>query len=476
MNFIIYDLTFLALFVAFVSFFLYTRRKNLKRDGLLFLYKTSWGIRLIEKTGEKYKKTLGVLSYFSIATGYILMAVMFYMLVKIVYIYVTLPSVVRAIKIPPIAPLVPYLPQVFKLDFLPPFYFTYWIVIIAIVAISHEFAHGIFAAYDKIKIKSTGFGFFPFFFPVFLAAFVEPDEETMNKKKIHTQLSVLSAGTFANVLTAILFFGVLWIFFISAFTPAGIIFDTYPYTVVGFSEITSVNGIPITNISYDNVIGKMNEEGLNKIRVQDIEYLLTKKSLEEQRGNTDVKVYYNAPAINAKLESIITDIDGEKITSMDFLEKEISSRAPGDKIVLTLISSDEDSYDREIILAEHPGDKNRAWLGIGFNQQNNPGFMGKIYLFLSSFKEQHVYYQPKIDGLSIFIYNLLWWLALISISVALVNMLPLGIFDGGRFFYLTILGITKNEKIAKNCFKISTYFLLFLIFLLMFFWMKSFYN
>src|SRR3989344_5667246 len=257
MNFIIYDLTFLALFVAFVSFFLYTRRKNLKRDGLLFLYKTSWGIRLIEKTGEKYKKTLGVLSYFSIATGYILMAVMFYMLVKIVYIYVTLPSVVRAIKIPPIAPLVPYLPQVFKLDFLPPF--------------------------------------------------VEPDEETMNKKKIYTQLSVLSAGTFANVLTAILFFGVLWIFFISAFTPAGIIFDTYPYTVVGFSEITSVNGIPITNISYDNVIGKMNEDGLNKISSQGKEYLLTKKSLEEQRGNTDVKVYYNAPAINAKLESIITD-------------------------------------------------------------------------------------------------------------------------------------------------------------------------
>src|SRR3989344_7171493 len=183
MNFIIYDLTFLALFVAFVSFFLYTRRKNLKRDGLLFLYKTSWGIRLIEKTGEKYKKTLGVLSYFSIATGYILMAVMFYMLVKIVYIYVTLPSVVRAIKIPPITPLIPYLPQVFKLDFLPPFYFTYWIVIIAIVAISHEFAHGIFAAYDKIKIKSTGFGFFPFFLPVFLAAFVELDEKKMAKKR-----------------------------------------------------------------------------------------------------------------------------------------------------------------------------------------------------------------------------------------------------------------------------------------------------
>src|SRR3989344_7022338 len=139
MNFIVYDLVFLAAFAIFVSVFLYTRRKNLKRDGLLFLYKTSWGINLIEKTGEKYKKTLGVLSYVSIATGYILMVVMFYMLGKIVYLYITLPAIVREIKIPPITPLIPYLPQVFGLDFLPPFYFTYWIVIIAIIAISHEF-------------------------------------------------------------------------------------------------------------------------------------------------------------------------------------------------------------------------------------------------------------------------------------------------------------------------------------------------
>ena len=476
MNFIVYDLVFLAAFAIFVSVFLYTRRKNLKREGLLFLYKTSWGINLIEKTGEKYKKTLGVLSYVSIATGYVLMVVMFYMLGKIVYLYITLPAIVREIKIPPITPLIPYLPQVFKLDFLPPFYFTYWIVIIAIVAISHEFAHGIFAAYDKIKIKSTGFGFFPFFFPVFLAAFVEPDEETMTKKKIHSQLSVLSAGTFANVLTAILFFGILWVFFISAFSPSGIIFDTYPYTIVNSNTIDSVNGISIMNFSYENIIQKMNDDRLNKINSDGKDYLITKKSFEEQKNNANLVVYYDSPAINANLERIITNIDGKKITSMDFLGNEISNRKPGDKTVLTVINSDGDSYDTEITLAENPEDKNKAWLGVGFNQQNNPGFLGKIFLFLSSFKKSHVYYEPKFDGISIFIYNLLWWTALISISVALVNMLPIGIFDGGRFFYLTILGLTKNQKKAELSFKISTYLILFLIFVMMFFWALSFFN
>ena len=63
---------------------------------------------------------------------------------------------------------------------------------------------------------------------------------------------------------------------------------------------------------------------------------------------------------------------------------------------------------------------------------------------------------------------------MISISVALINMLPVGIFDGGRFFYLTILGLTKSEKIAKRFFTISTKFFLFLLLVLVFLWAISF--
>src|SRR3989338_3370676 len=232
MSFIIYDIALLILFAIFVSVFLYIKRRNLKREGLLFLYKTNLGIKIINFVGKKYKRTLKILSYISVSLGYVLMIGAIYMLGKIVWIYIAYPAMVKQIKIPPIMPLIPYIPQIFKLNFLPPFYFIYWIIIIAIVAVSHEFAHGIFAAYNKIKIKKTGFGFFPFFLPIFLAAFVELDEKNMAKKKIKSQLAILSAGTFANVLTAVLFFGVLWIFFTSAFAPSGVIFDTYPYSTV----------------------------------------------------------------------------------------------------------------------------------------------------------------------------------------------------------------------------------------------------
>ena len=321
-SFMFYDISFLIVFAIFVSAFLYFRRQNLKREGLLYLYRASWGIKLINHVGNKYKKTLKFMSYISIATGYILMAVMFYLLGRIVYLYIAYPSIVKEMKIPPITPLIPYLPQIFKLDFLPPFYFTYWIVIIAIVAISHEFSHGIFAAYDRIRIKSTGFGFFPFFLPVFLAAFVELDEKNMAKKKIHSQLSILSAGTFANVLTAILFFGVLWVFFTTAFVPSGVVFDTYPYAFVGTSSITMINGIIVDNPTYNESLKLLKSEGFNKIEAGE-NFLITKNSFESQIGNENILAYYDAPAINAELESIITKVNGQSVTSLDDMEKEV---------------------------------------------------------------------------------------------------------------------------------------------------------
>ncbi|MBI4116601.1 site-2 protease family protein [Candidatus Pacearchaeota archaeon] len=474
MSFIIYDVAFLIAFAAFVFFFLYTKRENLKREGLLFLYKAGWGIRIINAVGKKYKKTLKVFSYVSIACGYILMAAMFYFFARIVYVYATMPSIVREIKIPPITPLVPYLPQVFKLDFLPPFYFTYWIVIIAIIAIFHEFSHGIFAAYNKIKIKSTGFGFFPFFLPIFLAAFVELDEKRMAKKSVHSQLAILSAGTFANVLTAILFFGVLLVFFSLSFSPSGVIYDTYPYTTLGISAITSVNGIFVANPTYDKILELADRSESNEIKSGSRGYILTKDSLQQQKDGNNLIVYYDSPAIRAKLERIILAVNGKEITSVSALEKELAKFSPNETITLTVGGEDGTGYNRDITLGENPENKNKAWLGIGFyQQQQKSGIMNKIYSTLSSFKKSNVYYAPKFDGISVFIYNLLWWLVLISISVALVNMLPVGIFDGGRFFYLTIFALTRSEKKARIFFAISTYAILFLIFIMMLFWILS---
>jgi len=278
-SFLVYDIIFLVLFAIFLSIFLYTRKKNIKREGLLLLYKASWGIKLINYIGGKYKRTLGFLSYISIGLGYVLMVGMFYLTYTIVKIYIFNPNIVRAIKVPPIIPLVPYLPQVFSLDFLPPFFFTYWIVILAVIAITHEMAHGIFAAHNKIDVKATGFGFFPFFLPIFLAAFVELDEKKMAKEKKFKQMAILSAGTFANVLTAILFFGVIWIFFSLAFSASGVVFDSYATSTVVLAGISSVNNVPINGADYNKVLALTNEEGFSEINFRGNKFLISKEHM-----------------------------------------------------------------------------------------------------------------------------------------------------------------------------------------------------
>ena len=473
MSFIFYDIIFLVLFVAFFSYFLHSRKKNLQREGLLILYRTTWGMKIIDRIGKKFPRTLYVLSYISIAIGYILMVSVIYLIGRIVYIYATRPDIVQAIKIPPLLPLVPYIDKIVPNLGLPSFYFTYFIIVIAIVAITHEMAHGIFMRRYNIKIKSTGFAFFPWFLPIIPAAFVEQDEKSMNKSKKFEQLAVLSAGTFANVLTAILFFAIIFVFFIFAFTPSGVIFDSYPYSIVGISGISMINGVNLENPTYEKILDFSDESGFNKITAENKNYIITKSDLERQKEiNGNLVLYYDAPAINANLENVILKINGERTKSIEDLQEELSKYSPGDKITLNTLNEDGDDYDREIILGENPEDKNLPWLGVGFSSQERSG-LGKIYSALA-FKDPHTYYQSKFGDLGLFIYDLLWWIILISVSVALINMLPVGIFDGGRFFYLTVLAIVKKESKAEKAFKFSTYFILFIFLLLMLLWAFSF--
>ena len=472
---IVYDLILLAAFVIFFFIFLHTGKKNLKREGLLILYRTSWGMKLIDSLGRKHQKTLRFLSWVSITTGYLLMISVLWLIWGIVKIYLFQPEIVRAIKVPPIIPLFPYIDKVIPNLGLPSFYFTYFIIIIAIVAITHEMAHGIFMKRYGIKIKSTGFAFFPYFFPIFPAAFVEQDEKSMEKAGRFEQMAVLSAGTFANVLVTVFSFIVLLTFFSLAFVPNGLIFDSYATSNVAIVGTMIVNGISLQNPTYEQLLENINEDGLTEIEIEEEIYLANKRLIESQEiriSEGAIILYPSSPAIKGNLSQLINEIDGVPILSIEDLQTELGKHNPGDKIIIR--TETEDGFlDQEIVLAENPEQEGKAWLGVGFFSRGRTSLLGKV-VRAASFKKPHVNYEPKFGDISTFIYNLLWWLVLISISVALINMLPVGIFDGGRFFYLTILSLTGKEKVAKKAFELSTWFFLFILFLIMVFWAISF--
>jgi len=460
------DLILLAIFLIAIVTFLIIKRKNLQKDGLLFLYRTNWGVKIIKKFGEKNKKLLKILSHISVWLGYALMAGMIYLFGKILWLYLFNADAVRAIKVPPIMPLIPYLPQIFKLSFLPPFYFTYWIIILAVIAITHEFFHGIFASANKVRTKKTGFGFFPFFFPVFLAAFVELDEKVMVKKSNFSQRAVLSAGTFANILTAILGVLLLWGFFAAAFAPSGVVFDDYGSTIQNVSAITMINGVALSNPSY-NQVSSLIKSTNNSIYIEEQEFT---KVRGFSKDKSLIALYYESPAIKAELYGPIVAINNAKVNSLESFKSELGRYSPGEPItVTTMVDGKEKDYN--LFLEQNPIEKDKAWLGIVFYEQQK-GVVSSITAFFSSYKEPHIYYEPKVEWFQ-FIYDLLWWLILISFSVALVNMLPMGIFDGGRFFYLTVLAITKKPKIAEKSFKVITAVLLALLILIMVFWVKG---
>ena len=112
-----YDLILLGIFIIAVASFLIRKRENLKKDGLLFLYRTSWGIKLIDYVGSKYQRTMKVLCYVSVGLGYVLMVGVIYLFYTIIHLYLFRPDIVNVIKVPPIMPLIPYIDKF--LQFLP---------------------------------------------------------------------------------------------------------------------------------------------------------------------------------------------------------------------------------------------------------------------------------------------------------------------------------------------------------------------
>ena len=75
----------------------------------------------------------------------------------------------------------------------------YGLVGLAVVMVVHELSHGVVARAEKLPLKSVGL----VLLVVIPGAFVEPDEEELNKAPLRTRLRVYGAGSMANILTGI---------------------------------------------------------------------------------------------------------------------------------------------------------------------------------------------------------------------------------------------------------------------------------
>ncbi len=271
---IIFGYILLLISVLLIVYGLFNSNKYLLGIGLMTLISSLLVIIPLKFTG-----------IFGVIIGFLGMAVTTIFLVKSAYSLVFIPE-----ALPGLAPVLPGV----SVPGLPRLSFLHWILAILLVATIHEFSHGIYSRLIKVKIKSTGFAFLG---PI-LAAFVEPDEGQLAKKKTNEQLQVLSAGSFSNVLLAL--FTILFLVFI--FSP--ISSKMVDLKGVEIADIDRTLPINMTNINPGDIIESINgviidDVGKIKSLVKDL------KSEDEVRVKTDKGEYTVKLGANKEKETIL---------------------------------------------------------------------------------------------------------------------------------------------------------------------------
>ncbi|MBS3134991.1 site-2 protease family protein [Candidatus Woesearchaeota archaeon] len=259
-----WDLILLLMFFLIVYIFYLTNKKKFDVQGkIFFLYRTRFGLKLMDKMSMFCPRLLKVIGITGIIVGFIGMITMLVLLIQ---------TTIKLVIQPAAQPgLVPVLPGIKVSPLLPVLSFMHWIIIIFIVALVHEFSHGIFARLNRIKIKSSGFAFLG---PI-PAAFVEPDEKQMEKKSRKAQLSILSAGPFSNIVLAFVVLLLMLLIFMpiqqSLTENSGIIIistiSNYPANISGVQPGSIVYGVN----SYEV---KSSDEFLEFIKNNEDEFVL----------------------------------------------------------------------------------------------------------------------------------------------------------------------------------------------------------
>ncbi len=180
-------------FYLLIAVLLFVYRKKFHfQFKVIALYRTTWGLGLMNRIASRYRELVKLLGYMGIGVGFLGMFFIVFILLQSVFTLITVPN-----SPSPLSPVLPgvRIPGVPDSFFVP---FVQGIIAIFIIAVVHEFSHGVVALAHGVKIKSSG----PAIIGPIFAAFVEPDEQQLKKKSDVVNYSLFAAGTFSNIVLA----------------------------------------------------------------------------------------------------------------------------------------------------------------------------------------------------------------------------------------------------------------------------------
>ncbi len=180
-------------FLLLAAMFIFLNRRKIEVQFPIFLLKDKRLGQGVFSASKKWARIIKPLSDVGIVLAFLGMAYTFFFLFKGALDLFTKKQATAQVAL-----LVPGIQVPGSSIFLP---FWYGIISLAILAIVHEMSHAIVASAHGMKPKAVALVLF-LFIP---GAGVELDEKRMYKRPLRERLRVYSAGSFANVLAAVVF-------------------------------------------------------------------------------------------------------------------------------------------------------------------------------------------------------------------------------------------------------------------------------
>ncbi|ASJ15923.1 metalloprotease [Thermococcus chitonophagus] len=190
-------------FVTLLGVTVFKESESVEISLFQIIWRTKKFLNFIDRIGRRHERFWRIYGDAGIVVGFIGMGIVLYYLARQAY---------RILH--PQGPVAPGAQLVIPGVTIP---LVYGLIALAVLLVVHELSHGFVARAEKIPLKSVGIVLF-FVIP---GAFVEPDEEALNKAPLRSRLRVFGAGSLANIIVALI--ALLIINGIGlAFEPAGV--------------------------------------------------------------------------------------------------------------------------------------------------------------------------------------------------------------------------------------------------------------
>jgi membrane-associated protease RseP (regulator of RpoE activity) len=288
-----------------------------------------------------------------------------------------------------------------------------WLSIVCAIVV-HEGAHGIIARNRGLKVNSSGL---LFFLVIPIGAFVDVDEEQIEKAKHRDSLRVMAAGVAGNVVVAVVcLLAVLLI--VNGLTPV-------------------VDGVYVSGVT----------EGMP------------------------------AEAAGLLPEDVFVSIDDVMVANLEELNDYLDNKSPGDVVQVTVARGTDwsEQFSTAINLTESTDDEEeRAVMGVLVGDLQTEERVTyyctltpeSIYVYMAPpslvpglvpFSDSLILFYTHPLGAQWHVYaNVFFWIWFVNVNVAVFNALPIYPLDGGRILDITLKSVL-GRKVSEKTISRMTY-------------------